>query len=50
MANSGQKVQNFMQGTTHVIAVSADSARISNLIHRHQINVIHPKWVIDCDK
>lgn len=46
----GNKVQNFLSSTNYVIASDKNSIRIQNLIEKRDIDIIFPKWVLDCVK
>jgi DNA ligase 4 len=46
----GNKVQNYLNTTTHVIATDINSIRVQNLVSKRDIDIISPKWIYDCVK
>ena len=49
VANGGDKTQNYLNSTTHVIAEEID-LKIKNILNKHDINIYNSKWVYDCIK
>ncbi len=49
VANGGDKTQNYLSSTTHVIAEEID-LKIKNILNNHDINIYNSKWVYDCIK
>jgi hypothetical protein len=47
--NGGNKVQNFLTSTTHIIASKLD-IRAQNLLKTKDVNIFNPKWIIDSIK
>jgi hypothetical protein len=47
--NGGNKVQNFLQSTTHIIASKLD-IRAQNLLKSNDVNIYNPKWITDTVK
>lgn len=47
--NGGNKVQNYLPNTTHVIAFKKD-VRVNNILKKNDIDIYKPKWVQDCIK
>jgi len=48
--NGGRRVQNYVSGTTHIIASDPSPIRVSNLIERYDLDIIHPEWLVESDK
>lgn len=48
VSHSGNKVQNLLITTTHVISSKLDTIKVRNLLDHYDMDILKPQWVLDC--